>query len=405
MRRIAILAAATIAGLLTVSAHADPARYRLITIDPNNPPKVGLNGVVKIRVEPDNETDLDPRQFALKAEGILLGEGVGSDGTTVSIKLQRFQPNEANRSGDAIQANRSEWMKLIGRPFTNSEPETPITIEYKGKVVPFAPGVAGDSANPDAAKSPKISVINYGVGALFGIVLALAVIVATALACWKWPLIRDGLIPQMRIKERSFSLGRFQMAVWFCVIMASFLFIAAFTFDLQSITQESFVLMGIAGATGLGAIVVDQKDSPQMKTRQDLDNLGLKTATDVEALDEANKNPDNAAKPAKNFVANVALSANPEIPVKELVQKFDTMVAPFKRDSGKFSFFGDLVNDATGPTLYRWQILAWTVVLALIYIWRVYDNLEVPSLGTNLLTLMGISSSVYLGFKIPEKQG
>jgi hypothetical protein len=32
------------------------------------------------------------------------------------------------------------------------------------------------------------------------------------------------------------------------------------------------------------------------------------------------------------------------------------------------------------------------------------SNLEAPTLGTNLLTLMGMRGCVYLGFKIPERQ-
>jgi hypothetical protein len=42
--------------------------------------------------------------------------------------------------------------------------------------------------------------------------------------------------------------------------------------------------------------------------------------------------------------------------------------------------------------------------LGVIYVIRVNSDLQVPSLGTNLLLLMGISGGVYLGFKLPEQQ-
>lgn len=67
-------------------------------------------------------------------------------------------------------------------------------------------------------------------------------------------------------------------------------------------------------------------------------------------------------------------------------------------------FFADLVSDNTGGTLHRWQIVVWTVIIALIFLWLTYNTLEMPELPTTLLTLMGISGTLYVGFKFPETQ-
>ena len=55
-------------------------------------------------------------------------------------------------------------------------------------------------------------------------------------------------------------------------------------------------------------------------------------------------------------------------------------------------------------TLHRLQIMLWTLALGALFVWEVWDHLAMPTFGTELLTLMGISSGTYLGFKIPERQ-
>ena len=47
-------------------------------------------------------------------------------------------------------------------------------------------------------------------------------------------------------------------------------------------------------------------------------------------------------------------------------------------------------------------MLAWTVVLGIIFAGNVYRDLAMPDFSTTLLALMGISAGTYLGLKIPE---
>jgi hypothetical protein len=86
--------------------------------------------------------------------------------------------------------------------------------------------------------------------------------------------------------------------------------------------------------------------------------------------------------------------------VGQIWTEYNKQIAGFRSEG----LLRDLVNDVNGPTIHRWQILIWAAVLAAIYVAEVYANLETPTFGTNLLTLMGISGGMYLGFKIPEKQ-
>jgi hypothetical protein len=63
------------------------------------------------------------------------------------------------------------------------------------------------------------------------------------------------------------------------------------------------------------------------------------------------------------------------------------------------SFLKDLLYDGNGPQLQRIQVLAWTVILAIIFIWNAVTNFYFVAFDTNLLLLMGIANSMYIGFK------
>jgi hypothetical protein len=66
------------------------------------------------------------------------------------------------------------------------------------------------------------------------------------------------------------------------------------------------------------------------------------------------------------------------------------------------SYLKDILQDADGYTVARMQIFIWTIITGFIFIVNVYSKMAMPEFGETLLTLMGISSGTYLGFKIPE---
>jgi hypothetical protein len=63
----------------------------------------------------------------------------------------------------------------------------------------------------------------------------------------------------------------------------------------------------------------------------------------------------------------------------------------------------DLLNDGDGVSFHRFQIVIWTIVLGIVFVWSVYRNISMPEFDASLLTLMGISAGTYVGFKFPEK--
>jgi hypothetical protein len=147
----------------------------------------------------------------------------------------------------------------------------------------------------------------------------------------------------------TYSLGRTQMALWLVLSVAGFIFLwLTLGFYLHVITTAVLVLLGINGATGLAAIVIDQ--------------------------------PKTAAPAAPGAAAAAA--------------------PPVRTSLG---FIEDLICDAEGAKLQRLQMVIWTCVLAVIFVWNVVGNFVFADFDTNLLLLMGIASSTYLGFKMQEK--
>jgi hypothetical protein len=61
---------------------------------------------------------------------------------------------------------------------------------------------------------------------------------------------------------------------------------------------------------------------------------------------------------------------------------------------------GDWVNGQ--PQLHRIQIIAWTVILGLIFCWNIIAKLQLTSFDTNLLILAGVANGVYITMKPRE---
>lgn len=114
--------------------------------------------------------------------------------------------------------------------------------------------------------------------------------------------------------------------------------------------QSSLVLLGISSATALGAVIVDPI-------------------------------------PPKNSASGLKRSRAP-------------------------AFISGLLDDGDGTSFHRFQIFGWTIILGIIFITKVIEGprsrklssgLAQPTFDDTFLTLMGISSGTYIGFKFTEK--
>jgi hypothetical protein len=70
----------------------------------------------------------------------------------------------------------------------------------------------------------------------------------------------------------------------------------------------------------------------------------------------------------------------------------------------------NLLHDISGafqdgqPQLHRLQVIAWTLILGVIFCWNVVGELRLVDFDPNLLLLMGVANGVYLTLKTQEKQ-
>lgn len=89
------------------------------------------------------------------------------------------------------------------------------------------------------------------------LVLLIAGVVATVWLCRTRGMIRIGN-PSLPQEQRPFSLALFQMAFWFFLVIAAYVFVWMITGELDTITESVLGLIGIGAATALGSEVIDQ---------------------------------------------------------------------------------------------------------------------------------------------------
>jgi hypothetical protein len=154
----------------------------------------------------------------------------------------------------------------------------------------------------------------------------------------------ETVVPLAAGIERPYSLARLQMALWTVVIIAGLFLVYLITATIFQIPGSVLVLMGVSGATYLGARVLDAR---------------------------------NAAAAA---------------PV--------TAAYPPGRSRGLWI---DIVSDERGVALHRAQMLLWTLVMVGLFLAELFRRLVFVEFDDTMLGLLGISNGAYLALKGLEK--
>jgi len=200
-------------------------------------------------------------------------------------------------------------------------------------------------------------------------------------------------------ETRPYSIGRTQMAFWFFLVIICYPFIWLITGELSSITASVLGLMGISAGTALSATVIDtSKRNAAMNARVNLAAQRDALGTRLRELTQAIAKATDDTRPA----LQEELDAK-RVRFREIEEQIKRLPPERRRQSKGFLL--DLVSDDNGVSFHRFQILAWTLVLGIIFIAEVFTNLKMPEFSETLLALMGVSSGTYLGFKFPEEQG
>jgi uncharacterized membrane protein len=175
----------------------------------------------------------------------------------------------------------------------------------------------------------------------------------------------------------SYSLARSQMAIWFFLIVCSWVFLWLVTGTFNTLTTTVLALMGIGAGTALGA---EAQDVGKPSRVEEIDNM-------IKEL-EAEEQQGASLTPSE---------------VRDKASLKSELAAELKKDLPRsVDFFDDVLTDADGISFHRFQMFIWTIVLGIIFVTEVCLHLSMPDFNTTMLALLGISSGTYLGFMLKE---
>lgn len=201
-----------------------------------------------------------------------------------------------------------------------------------------------------------------------------------------------------------YSLAKVQMAWWLFVIVAAFLFIWVAVGDYNTVTTSTLVLFGISVGTAVTGKVID---ASKQSNAQDL--KATKAGLEQQIAQVSASPPPSAGGAAATAAAPPAPAAAqpPQLAMKavqlEQVNAQLTNLTARPGESTSRGFLTDIMSDENGVSIHRFQMVVWTIVLTLIFVYEVYKTLSMPEFSDTLLTLMGISSGTYVTLKVPEK--
>ncbi len=162
--------------------------------------------------------------------------------------------------------------------------------------------------------------------------------------------------------DSPYSLSLVQMAVWYYIVTMSFIYLYVTNGCMPELNNSTMILLGISSVTAIGAKVIDSSNKDKMQ----------------EIADKASDT-----------------GSEKDMEGKTMSEKLEEMKSR--------NFLYDILSDEYGLALSRFQIFVWTIIMVVIFVNDVLTTLAIPDFtDTNVLTLMGISSGSYVGYKMKE---
>lgn len=162
----------------------------------------------------------------------------------------QFQLKQTNDNKDA-------WSQLLGRKrlLVSHTNKCECTEDEK---TTFSLGL--EDGSWFAATDPQVKCLEFlptKVKAAAVFLVALFIAGLTIYLGKKSPMLRDSGDPRSDGQPGTYSLGRFQMALWFVTVVLASMYIYAVTGDVPVVPQGTLILMGIGAGTALGAAAID----------------------------------------------------------------------------------------------------------------------------------------------------
>jgi len=251
-----------------------------------------------------------------------------------------------------------------------------------------------------ASSTATLTFVFYKAASLNLVVALLgALLVALLMLAAKSDILRASGPQPSPSGRKSYSMARCQMAWWFFIVFSSFVLVKLVTGELPSIPSSVLTLLGIAGATGLGAVAIDVTKASQATSKIALLRPQVATLLEkqsrLQSILAAQPGPTNPADVQAELMKTQSTLSQAQTDLAALLQSGQ----PFTSEG----FITDILSDADGVSFHRFQIFAWTALLGVIFLLSALRTLTLIDFDTSLLALMGISSGTYLGFKLPEK--
>ncbi|WP_321948312.1 hypothetical protein [Paraburkholderia sp. J10-1] len=237
-----------------------------------------------------------------------------------------------------------------------------------------------------------------------------------------FPILRDGPTPDNPDRQTtSYSLARVQMAFWTVLVVGALFWVlgiyawesfyvvkagTAATFK-GNINGNLAALLGISGATGIVSAAVDAQKDSMVQT------AAATFRASARAIVGLNRQIATTLPVAAGSAGGVtgALARQQLQTLKEQRSRYRaTMTKPAvviernRRTATHTQFLRDLLVDENGNSLHRLQMVLFTLVYGAYFFIQVgaTHDCNVP-LSEQALYLMGVSSLVYVGFKVPGR--
>lgn len=282
--------------------------------------------------------------------------------------------------------SKTAWASVLANPWISDVP-LDVSIGFEDSY-PFK----------SSAQIPfrKLAVFYAVAGVIFmAVLIALFVglLLCTDMCREGRPVIPGGIVGAEAIPRGAYgpySLSKVQAGIWFLVILGAYILIVAVTHDLSgTVNATALTLMGIGAATMVGSTVIQNNQSTA--------TVATAAAAQAEAAKEL-------AKRIQDL--QVSLKGKEETPEGAAMKKSqEELEVAFKRATNQsIGLWKDIISDANGVNFHRFQMTAWTVVLASIFAIAVWRVLAMPDFDNTLLALQGLSAGTYLGLKVNESK-
>ncbi|PWC86644.1 hypothetical protein TSH100_12865 [Azospirillum sp. TSH100] len=317
---------------------------------------------------PPAGTDCTTQATALNAQGLVLvanGQTIpganASFGCSAKGELVGTASTSIAGNGDDAARRRAAWQTAFSGFFSLAGTKT--------LPVAFGPPTGGMTTAPKMVSIQGASERDLGLAALWFTLVAVVFLFAFFRHFGRTDAITPiAGVPMPANYRAPYSLARFQLLWWSGIVTASYVAILTITGSMDTITSGTMALMGIVGGTSVLAAFQDRRPSDDQTRRQQHAALYIAAA---------------AANPPDQMAMAASL-AEVYPPTQGLLP--------------------DLLSDAAGYNIHRLQLLAWTGVLGITFLYEVTRTLGMPELSANLLALTGISNGTYFGFKMQEQQ-